>query len=119
MFKLIIATTESQAEPLVTGSFMIPNDQDYGRNEIEKGDGRLNDLAGDVRTDIKTIVNKTGIQFDKMLGRHSYTEDLLEKCSFITAKDFKKYEEKHIEESIAGKKKKKRVKESAEKQRKN
>ena len=109
MFKFVIAIPESRDGTLVTGSFMICNEERFGCEEMESGDEPFKYfLDKKVKTDIKTITTVTGIQFDKMLYTkgHKYNEDLLKECSFISAEEFKRYEEQRIKKKIAGKLKK-------------
>lgn len=113
MFKLIIATPKHQDEPLVVGSFVVPNEEQFGKKELDGDDGqRLKYLVADITTNVKHTVDSTGIQFDKMLENagHKFTGGLLTKCSFITAKEFKDYEARHIEQRKKGTSKKKKTK---------
>ena len=122
MFKFVIATPESDNETLVTGSFVVPNQDDYCDKELKKGNEAFKYVFdNEVKTDIITIARDTGTQFDEMLSKniHKYNEDLLQQCSFITAEEYKQYEEKHIKERMARKQKDKGVQKSAEKQNKN
>ena len=108
MFKFVIAVSESGDGTLVTGAFRVRNAQDYGCTELKKGDSAFaNVFENEVISNIGTIATDTGFRFDEMLKTkgHVYNEDLLKNCSFITADEFKGYEEKRIKDKIARKQK--------------
>ena len=92
MFKFVIAVSESGDGTLITGAFVVCNEEGYGSEEMKEGNKEFQKFVDkNVKTSLKTVTKDTGVQFDKMLetGGHKYNEELLKQCSFITSDEFK------------------------------